>query len=54
MPNNDGSWRIQRNHEIKNIIHGTDIVRFINSKRITWMLGTIRMEEHRIPRKILK
>ena len=53
MQNNRGSWRIQTNREINNVIHGADVERFVKSRRTTWLGHTKRMERHRIARKNL-
>lgn len=47
-------WRIRSNHEINEIIMGEDIVRFIKSQRLQWWGHLERMQEYRIPQKMLK
>ena len=54
LKNYYGSWRIRRNREINNLIHGTDTVRFIKGSWIAWLGHTVRMEQHRIPRNIVE
>ena len=44
--NNIGSQRIQRNHIINNLIHGTDILSFKKSRRVVWLGYTMTMEQH--------
>ena len=44
VQNNDGSWGKQRNHEINDLIHGSDIVMLIRSRRIAWLGHTMRVE----------
>ncbi|KAI5752917.1 hypothetical protein M8J77_021772 [Diaphorina citri] len=50
---NDEEWRIRNNREINEILHGEDIVRFIKSQRLRWFGHVQRMEEGRMPKKIL-
>uniref|UniRef100_A0A8D8T8C5 Uncharacterized protein n=1 Tax=Cacopsylla melanoneura TaxID=428564 RepID=A0A8D8T8C5_9HEMI len=50
----DDTWRIRYNDEINNILHGEDIVRFIKSQRLRWYGHVERMDETRMPRKVLK
>ena len=48
----DGSWRIRMNRELNELIGNTDIVRFIQSRRIAWLGHVMRMDEKRIPKRI--
>ena len=50
----DGSWRIRKNHEFKELIENADIVRFIKSRRIAWLGHVMRMDEKRIPKTVLE
>jgi hypothetical protein len=42
------SWRIRTNKEIKDILQGADIVKFIKSSRIKWYGHVKRMQNHRM------
>jgi hypothetical protein len=46
------SWRIRTNKEIKYILHGADIVKFIKTSRIRWYGHVIRMQNQRMPKQI--
>ena len=50
----DVSWRIRMNHELNEFIENADIVRFIKSRRIAWLGHAMRMDEKRIPKRILE
>ena len=50
----DGSWRIRMNHELNELIGNADIVRFIKSRWIAWLGNVMRMDEKRIPKRILE
>jgi len=50
----DGSWRIRMNHELNEFIENADIVRFVKSRRIAWLGHVMRMDEKRIPKRILE
>ena len=41
------------NHEQENLIKGADMVRFIKGQRIAWYGHILRMENDRIPKKIM-
>jgi len=49
-----GSWRIRMNHELNELIGNADIVRFIKSRRRAWLGHVMRMDEKRIPKRILE
>jgi hypothetical protein len=42
------------NQELNELIGNADIVRFIKSRRMTWLGHVTRMERGRIPRRILE
>jgi len=42
------------NHELNELKENADIVRFIKSRRIAWLGHVTRMDEKRIPKKILE
>jgi hypothetical protein len=46
------SWRIRMNKEIKDILQGADIVKFIKSSRIRWYGHVKRMKNQRMPKQI--
>ena len=42
------------NYELNELIGNTDIVRFIKSRRITWLGHVMRMDDMRTPKRILQ
>jgi hypothetical protein len=46
------SWRIRTNKEVKDILQGADIVKFIKSSRIRWYGHVERMQNQRMPKQI--
>jgi hypothetical protein len=46
-------WRIRNNDEIDNIIRKKYIVRFVNAKRISWIGHVERMEDSRMPKRVM-
>jgi hypothetical protein len=50
----DGSWRIRMNHELNKLIGHADRVRFIKIRRIAWLGHAMRMDEKRIPKRVLE
>jgi hypothetical protein len=42
------------NHEMNELIGNADIVRFIKSRRITWLGHVMRMDENRTPKRVLE
>jgi hypothetical protein len=47
-------WRIRNNEEIDNIIRKKDIVRFVKVRRISWIGHVERMEDSRIPKRVIR
>jgi hypothetical protein len=52
--NEDGSWRIRMNCELNELIEKADKVRFIKSRRISWLGHVMRMDDKRTPKRILE
>jgi hypothetical protein len=46
----NGIWRIRKNHELNELIGSTDIERFIKSRRMAWLGHMMRMNGRRMPR----
>ena len=42
------------NHELNELIGNADIVRFRKSRRIAWLGHVMRMDEKRIPKRVLE
>jgi hypothetical protein len=49
----NGEWRPTSNHEIKSILGHADIVRFVRSRRISWLGHVQCMDDHHMPKKSL-
>uniref|UniRef100_A0A8D8PVV0 Craniofacial development protein 2 n=1 Tax=Cacopsylla melanoneura TaxID=428564 RepID=A0A8D8PVV0_9HEMI len=49
----NNEWRIRYNHELNDILENKDIVRFIKSRRIQWFGHLQRMDDSRMPKRIL-
>jgi hypothetical protein len=49
-----GEWRLRTNAELDNLLGHVDLVRFIKSQRLSWLGHVERMEEKRMPKRILK
>jgi hypothetical protein len=47
-------WRIRNNEEIYNIIRKKDIVRFVKTRRISWIGHVERMEDSRKPKRVMR
>ena len=54
MQDENGIWRIRKNHELNELIGNADIVRFIKSRRMAWLGHLTRMDGRRMPRRILE
>jgi len=54
VQNKDGSWRIGFNYELNELIGNAGIVIFIKSRRIAWLGHVMRMDDKRIPKRILQ
>ena len=50
----NGIWRIRKNHELNELIGNVDIVTFIKSRRMAWLGHLMRMDGERMPRRILE
>uniref|UniRef100_A0A8D8V6E2 Craniofacial development protein 2 n=1 Tax=Cacopsylla melanoneura TaxID=428564 RepID=A0A8D8V6E2_9HEMI len=49
----EDNWRIRYNSEINDILNGEDIIKFIKSQRLRWFGHLQRMEQNRMPKKIV-
>jgi hypothetical protein len=49
----DLGWRLRHNKELFELLHGPDIVKFIKFKRLQWAGHVVRMDNSRIPNKVL-
>jgi hypothetical protein len=47
-------WRIRNNEEIDNIVRKKDIVRFVKARRISWIGHVERMENSRMPKRVMR
>jgi Holliday junction resolvase-like predicted endonuclease len=47
-------WRIRNNEEIDNIIRKKDIVRFVKTRRISWIGQVERMEDSRMSKRVMR
>jgi hypothetical protein len=47
-------WRIRNKEKIDNIIRKKDIVRFLTARRISWVGHVERMEDSRMPQRVMK
>jgi hypothetical protein len=54
VQNEDASWRLRMNNELKELIGIADIARFIKSGRIAWLGHVMRMDDKRTPKRILQ
>jgi hypothetical protein len=54
VQNEDGSWRIRMNYELKELIGKVYIARFIKCRRIAWLGHVMRMDDKRTRKRILQ
>jgi Holliday junction resolvase-like predicted endonuclease len=47
-------WRIRYNEEIDNIIRKKDTVRFVKARSISWIGHVERMEDSRMPKRVMR
>jgi hypothetical protein len=47
-------WRVRNNEEIDNIIRKKDTVRFVKARRISWIGHVERMEDSRMPKRVMR
>jgi hypothetical protein len=47
-------WRIRNNEQIDNIIRKKDKVRFVKARRISWIGHVERMEDSRMPKRVMR
>jgi hypothetical protein len=47
-------WRTRNNEEIDNILRKEDIVRFVKTRRISWIGHVERMEDSRMPKRVMR
>jgi len=50
----NGFWRIRKNHKLNELIGNADIVRFIKSRKIAWLGHVMQMDGMRMPRRIIE
>ena len=50
----NGTWRIRKNHEQNELIVSADIVRNVKSRRMAWLGHVMRMDGGRMRRRILE
>jgi hypothetical protein len=49
----NGEWKSRTNRELEEMNRGENIVKWINGQRISWLGHLERMEEDRMPKKII-
>ena len=49
----DGFWRIRTNNELEQLYKSPTILKDVKARRIRWLGHVQRMEENRIPKKVL-
>jgi len=50
----NGIWRIRKDHEMNELIGNADVVRVTKSRRMTWLGHVMRIDGGRMPRRILE
>ena len=50
----DGEWCIRNNRQLEESIDGEDLMRFINSIRISWLGRVMHVEDDRVPKAIVR
>jgi hypothetical protein len=50
----NGIWKIRKNHELNELIGNADIVRYIKRRRMAWLVHVIRIDGGGMPRRILE
>ena len=50
----NGIWRIRKNHDLNEVTGNADIVRFIESRRMAWLEHVMRMDGGRMHRRIIE
>ena len=48
----NGIWRIRKNYEMNELMGNADTVRFIKSRRMSWLGHAMRIHGGRMPRRI--
>jgi len=51
--NEEGRWRIRNHNEIERILENKNLVKFIKSGRIRWLGHVERMDEEKIPKRVM-
>ena len=54
LQDENGIWRVRKNHELNELIGNADIVRVTKSRRMAWLGHVMRMDGGRMPRRILE
>jgi hypothetical protein len=47
-------WRTRNNEEIYNILRKEYIVRFVKARRVSWIGHVERMEDSRMPKRVMR
>jgi Holliday junction resolvase-like predicted endonuclease len=47
-------WRIRNNEEIDNIIRKKDIVRFVKTRKVSWIGHVERTEDSRMRKRVMR